>query len=401
MDLHSKMPFWLIKNGLIQSFPALNTHLQTEVAIIGAGITGALVGYHLAKAGVQVALLEKRHAGMGSTSASTALLQYEIDTHLTQLAAWFGEEKAARSYHLCLDSILKLKNLCNELNISNEFQLKKSFYYASRGRDVKKLQQEYKLRRKHGIELEYLERKEIEQLFPFSAPVALLSEVGGQVDAYQLTHGLLHEIIKLGGNVHNQSEIKDIHYHSDAVELTTYDNYKISAKRIVIAAGYESQRYLHQKVENLNSSYAIVSEPMPEAQFWYENCLIWETARPYLYMRTTSDNRVLVGGRDENFYNPEKRDRLIDKKSRQLEADFIKLFPDVPFKTDFRWAGTFSETKDGLPYIGRSKERPLTYFALGFGGNGITFSWIAAEIIRDLYLGKSNADASIFSFDRM
>lgn len=400
MNLHSKNPFWLTKNGLVQSFPSLKENIKTDVAIIGAGITGALVGYYLAKAGVQVTLLERRHAGMGSTSASTALLQYEIDTHMTQLAEWFGEEKAARSYQLCLDAILKLQDLCNDLNISQEFQLKKSFYYASRQRDVKSLQKEYELRRKHGIELEYLERKEIEKLFPFSTPAGLLSDVGGQVDAYQMAHALLRKLPEMGGCVHNQTEIKDIRYYDNDVELTTEDDYKIQAKRLVIAAGYESQMYLKQKVENLNSSYAIISEPMPEQDFWYENCLVWETARPYLYMRTTSDYRILIGGRDEKFYNPDKRDRLIEKKAAQLEADFKKLFPDVPFKRDFQWAGTFSETKDGLPYIGESPERPLTYFALGFGGNGITFSLIAAELIRDLYVGKVNKDAEIFAFDR-
>lgn len=400
MDLHSKTPFWLVKNGLVQSFPSLKENLQTDVAIIGAGITGALVGYHLAKAGVQVALFERRHAGMGSTSASTALLQYEIDTHLTQLTEWFGEEKAARSYQLCLDAILKIQKLCKELNIDNEFQLKKSFYYASRKRDVKSLQEEYKLRRKHGIELEYLEKKEIEKLFSFSAPAGLLSKVSGQVDAYKMAHALLGKLPEMGGSVHNQTEIKDIRYHNDWVELRTEDDCQIRAKRLVIAAGYESQTYLKQKVENLNSSYAIISEPMAKQDFWHDNCLVWETARPYLYMRTTSDYRILIGGRDEKFYNPDKRDRLIEKKAEQLEADFKELFPDVPFKRDFQWAGTFAETKDGLPYIGESPERPLTYFALGFGGNGITFSLVAAEIIRDLYLGKANKDAELFTFTR-
>lgn len=401
MDLHSKTPFWLVKSGLVQSFPSLKTNLETDVAIIGAGITGALVGYHLAKAGVKVALFERRHVGMGSTSASTALLQYEIDTHLTQLAAWFGEAKAARSYQLCLDAILKLQDLCNELNISNEFQLKKSFYYASSKRDVKSLQKEYELRRKHGIKLEYLEKKEIEKLFPFSAPAGLLSKVSGQVDAYKMTHALLGKLPEMGGSIYNQTEIKDIRYHNDGVELRTEDDCQVRAKRLVIAAGYESQTYLKQKVENLNSSYAIISEPMPEQDFWHENCLVWETARPYLYMRTTSDYRILIGGRDEKFYNPDRRDRLIEKKAEQLEKDFKKLFPAVPFKRDFQWAGTFSETEDGLPYIGESKERPLTYFALGFGGNGITFSLIAAEMIRDLYLGKANKDVEIFAFDRV
>jgi glycine/D-amino acid oxidase-like deaminating enzyme len=128
--------------------------------------------------------------------------------------------------------------------------------------------------------------------------------------------------------------------------------------------------------------------------------LIWETATPYLYLRTTNDNRILIGGKDIPFTNPVKRDRLINQKTKTLERSFTKLFPEIGFKTDFKWAGAFASTKDGLPYIGSIPQKPHTYFALGFGGNGITFSAIAANIIRDLLAGKKNADAGIFSFDR-
>ena len=88
------------------------------------------------------------------------------------------------------------------------------------------------------------------------------------------------------------------------------------------------------------------------------------------------------------------------QKTKSLERSFAKLFPQIEFKTDFKWAGTFASTKDGLPFIGSIRQRPHTYFALGFGGNGITFSAIAADLIKDLLAGKKNKDAAIFHFDR-
>ncbi|MND85941.1 Glycine oxidase [compost metagenome] len=72
----------------------------------------------------------------------------------------------------------------------------------------------------------------------------------------------------------------------------------------------------------------------------------------------------------------------------------------IDFKTEFSWTGTFSSTPDGLPFIGPYKKLANSYFALGFGGNGITFNVIAAEIIRDLILKRSNQDAHLFRFDR-
>lgn len=76
------------------------------------------------------------------------------------------------------------------------------------------------------------------------------------------------------------------------------------------------------------------------------------------------------------------------------------MFLDLPFKVDYSWGGTFIETDDGLPYIGSIKQLSHTYFALGYGGNGITFSQLAADILADLLLGRKNKDAEIFSFDR-
>jgi glycine/D-amino acid oxidase-like deaminating enzyme len=94
------------------------------------------------------------------------------------------------------------------------------------------------------------------------------------------------------------------------------------------------------------------------------------------------------------------RDRKLDKKCQKLLKRFTTMFPQIPLEVAYSWAGTFGETKDGLAYIGATPDFPNGYFALGYGGNGITYSLIAAEIIRDLLLDKPNRDAEIFRFDR-
>jgi glycine/D-amino acid oxidase-like deaminating enzyme len=133
---------------------------------------------------------------------------------------------------------------------------------------------------------------------------------------------------------------------------------------------------------------------------WFRRSLIWETGSPYLYMRTLPDGRIIVGGEDEPFVNPARRDGLITQKTRILVEKFRRLFPDIKMEVAYAWAGTFGGTKDGLPYIGTPREAPHTYFALGYGGNGITYSLIAGEIIRDAFLGRRNRDAAIFRFGR-
>jgi glycine/D-amino acid oxidase-like deaminating enzyme len=91
---------------------------------------------------------------------------------------------------------------------------------------------------------------------------------------------------------------------------------------------------------------------------------------------------------------------MLRSKSRLLQRRFERLVPTVGWDTAYTWAGTFGESKDGLAYIGETPEYPHAYFALAYGGNGISFGVIAAGIIRDLYLGRPNADTAIFRFGR-
>jgi glycine/D-amino acid oxidase-like deaminating enzyme len=400
MDLRSNAPFWLLKHGILNSYPSLPTSTRADVAIIGAGITGALMADHLCKAGFDVLMLDRRHAGHGSTAASTALLQYEIDTPLHKLIPLVGEQHAVRSYMLCLEAIHRMGVIAGKFK-DVEFVKKPSFQFASFRKHVEDLRKEYTLRRQHGIStVHWLEESDVRKKYAFAAPAGLLSSDGAELDCYHLTHALLSANQRRGLRVYDNTEVVRIRHQKRGVELLTASGHNVTARKLIICCGYESQRYIPTVIESQHSTYAIVSEPFDKRNFWHRNSLIWETAMPYLYIRTTSDKRILIGGKDDDFYQPNKRDARIPQKRQQLEHAFRKLFPDIPFKTDFSWAGTFCGTKDGLPYIGSIRQRPHTYFALGFGGNGITFSVIAAAIVRDLLLGKSNPDSKIFTFNR-
>jgi glycine/D-amino acid oxidase-like deaminating enzyme len=148
------------------------------------------------------------------------------------------------------------------------------------------------------------------------------------------------------------------------------------------------------------STYAFISEPLADLRWWKDRALIWGTGDPYPYMRTTSDNRVLVGGEDDKVLDPKRRDKQIAGKTGLLLRRFHGLFPNIGLEPAFAWAGAFGSTKDGLGYIGPHACFPRAWFALGFGGNGITFSEIASQILPDLFLGRRNEDEKIFRFER-
>lgn len=400
MDLRSHYPYWLLKHGIIRSYPSLTEDAATEIAIIGGGISGALTAWYLHHAGFRVVLVDRRHIGMGSTAASTSLLQYEIDTPLHRLVPMIGERNAVQSYLLCRQAIDDIGAIARHVKGKGLFLRRPSFQFATFKKDTGSLKEEFLLRKKHGISLQWLEESDIREKYGFRKAAGLLSEDGAELDAYGLTHALLEKCISGGMQVYDHTAVTDIHHTKKGVELVTGGGQKIKAQKLVIACGYESQQYIPFPVQQLHSTYVVISEPFSQTEFWYRNSLIWETNQPYLYLRTTADNRILAGGKDVMFSDPLKRDRLLPAKAKALERSFAGLFPSIPFRTDFKWAGTFAVTKDGLPYIGSIRQHPDTYFALGFGGNGITFSLLAAQLIRDSMKGKKNEAAGLFAFDR-
>ena len=178
------------------------------------------------------------------------------------------------------------------------------------------------------------------------------------------------------------------------------DRGEIRSRWVVYAMGYEMPPALREGMVALRSTYALVTEPLEDLGPWKGQCIVWETARPYAYMRATEDARVMIGGADMPFKDPAWRDRFIPDRTRRLEKQIAKWLPTLETQTAFTWAGTFGETRDGLPYVGPMPDCPQALYALGYGANGITFGAIAAKIVADLCMGRPNDDAEIFRLDR-
>jgi len=400
MKLSSGYPLSLIKNGLLFSYPKLERDIKTDVLVLGGGISGALAAHYLIQEGIDCTLVDARTIGLGSTCASTSLLQYEVDTPLHQLIKIVGEKKAVRSYKLVTSAIAKLAAIAAKTGM-RDFEMKKSLYYAAYKKDISYLKKEFESRKKYGFGVKWLEEDQVLKQFGFSSPGGILSDVAATTDAYLLTHRLLQYNINKGLKVYDRTQVVSIKHNRRNVQLKTQEKFIITAKKLVYATGYEVVDFISKPIVKLTSTYAIASEAFNSPlKLGKTDALLWNTAKPYLYLRSTNDNRIIIGGRDEEFFSHFKRDKLIPEKTKQLQKDFKKIFPLIPFKTEFSWAGIFGSTKDGLPYIGSYKKLPNSFFALGFGGNGITFSQVAGEIIASLIKGKKNKDVSIFSFDR-
>ncbi len=399
MKLHSSHPFWPLVHGLLTVVPPLGHDLECAVLVVGTGITGALVADTLCSAGVDVAVIDKRDLAQGSTSASTALLQYDIDVPLVTLERQMNPAFARRAYQAGAEAIELLGHRCRSLPEAR-FARRSSLYFTRDGDDIGFMKSELEARRRAGFDVRWLGARQLRDDWGIAAPGAIHSTQAAQVDPYALTHALLRACLGRGVPIYDRTELVGIEEDARGVSIFT-DRARIRARWLVMATGYESVAWIKQRVVDLDSTFALVSEPVDESMIWRERSMIWEHADPYLYARWTDDNRLLLGGADIGFKNETWRDRLIKNKTRALLRDMKSLCPGLRFEPAFAWAGTFGKTADGLAYIGASGERRRVLFALGFGGNGITYSQIASRMILEQVQGRTHPDAAIFSFNRL
>jgi len=402
MDLKSGYPFWSIRNGLMRAFPRLQQDLRCDVAVIGGGITGALIADELVRHGHEVAVLEQREIGWGSTSASTALLQYEIDVPLVELSRLLGPAPAEQAYLACAAAIDQLHERASAVG-QVDFRRNDSLYYASRRRDVAQLRAELEARRRIGLEVDWLDPMALWRDYGVRAPAALLSRQAARIDPYRMTYRLLGECVSAGAAVHDRTAVTTIEATARGVRLHTADGARVHAGHLIVAAGYAGQQWLSQRVARNRSSYAFVTDPLDDREAGaLRHTMMWETARPYLYLRGTADGRIIAGGEDDDIDLPARRDARVLSKAAKLCRKIGKAMPDLRLRPVFAWGGTFAETADGLPFFGAHAEHgSRVLFAMAYGGNGITYSMLGAGLLRATIERRAHPLAELFGFGRL
>jgi len=401
MDLKSGYPYWIVKNGLLGAFPTLRADRHCDVLVVGAGITGALIADRLSDTGLDVCVIDRREAAWGSTSASTGLLQYEIDTELQELCDRFGEADAVLAYRSCEKAVTALVRLARQLG-GIDVRRMRSLYYASHWYHRSRLLSEAKLRGAHGFGLRVLDAAQTRERFGIDAAVSLLTTIAAEVDPYQMARRLLRRVVRRGGHVYDRTAMAAFHARRGGVDVELAEGRTIRCRHLVLAAGYEGQHHLAQSVAHNRSSYAFVSEPVEGGLGALRDCLVWESARPYLYVRSTRDGRLIVGGEDDRIDIPIRRDASVARKAARLRDRIQHVVQGLSIEPAFAWAGTFAETRDGLPFFGPHEQHgPRVHFAMAYGGNGITYSLIGSEILAASLHGRSHPCAELFSFTRL
>jgi glycine/D-amino acid oxidase-like deaminating enzyme len=400
--IRSSSPYWLMRDGRGDARPELHEQVECDVAVIGAGITGALIADALVATGQRIVILDSRDVALGSTAATTALLQYEIDTHLVDLAARLGADAAGRAYLACAASFEIFEQRFPELLQSSNYRRVPSLYLASNARAVPVLQAELAARRALGFQCTWLEQGELAGRFGCRRPGAILSALGAQMDPVRFTQGLVASLERHGVRLFARSRVIGITERGDRLRLEIEGGASVEAAHVVVAAGFESMEFLPRPVADIDNTYALATEPLRDRSRALTLPMLWESARPYLYMRGTPDGRFIVGGEDVPFKDPLAREALLGRQVLRLAARFRELFGAELPPIGFAWGGSFARTPDGLPFIGRAPGmHPALLFALCYGGNGITYSVQAGAMIRAAVEGRSHELDTVFGFSRV
>lgn len=394
--LHAGRSVWSDTRHPPLAVHVLKNSLRCDVAIVGAGISGAFMAHALSRRH-DVVVLDRREPAMGSTHASTAMLQYEIDTPLTKLADRIGPAKAVRAWRCSFRATQDLIRMVRAEKIACGLGERSALYLAGNAMGARGLEKEARARNRAGLSCEFLPAKELRARYGIDRTGAIFSTGAAVADPVALARGLLRKARGQGARLFAPCDVRSVMATRHGVMLDAGSHF-VEAKYVVFCTGYESVKGLPSRGTRITSSWAAATAPHAGYPAWLDRTLIWEASKPYLYTRTDGQGRLIVGGEDAELDSPSYRAETLGRKAKRLADKTHRLLAGITPQWTHAWAGAFGESDDGLPIIDAAPGLPGCFVVKGFGGNGTIYSMIAARMMPGLIGGRRPADADIFRF---
>ena len=381
-------------------YPYLTKDIDTDVCIIGGGITGAITSYYFSRENINCVLLEKRRIAHLSTSITTSLLQYELDDNLSDLKEYTNLEDVIRSYNLGLIALDEIDKFIKEYGNNCNYKKRDTLLYTAKKDEINAMKIEYDYRKNNNFDVEYI--NEENNKFSFDLKAGILSKNGGaEIDPYKFTHEMLKVSQNNGLRVYENTEVIDLKYHKEYIEVITEFGNIVKAKKVIVATGYNTKLFTDRNFATKTTTFNIATKPIKNFNGWYEKVLIRDNSDPYNYLRTTFDNRIIIGGEDVDFIPDIFDENLANKKYDILENRLKSMFSNIKdIEIDYKYCGTFASTLDNLGFIGEDTKHNNLWYNLGYGENGILFAILGGMMLSKLYHGERDKDMKLFKVDR-
>jgi glycine/D-amino acid oxidase-like deaminating enzyme len=361
------------------------------------------------RAGVSIALVESHEIGRGSTLASTALLMQEPDRDFTDLARRFGP-RATRDIWMALGRATHgLAGTIRKLKLDCDLRARDSVYFTVDPKRIAGLRKEFEKRKGAGRPGRWLSPAALHHMTGIHAQGAIATSGNAEVNPIGACHGFVKASVARGAKVFERSAARDVVTSANGVTVHTPGG-TIGAKAVVIATGYARPGFepLVGRFK-LKDTYVIATRRLParlRRTISRSRAMAWDTDRPYHFLRWTEDGRLLIGGVDTTHRTVKGSRRRIANARARLSSFLGQIHPLLASeRAEYAWEGVFAETPDGLPYIGTHSRFPKHLFALGYGGNGMTASFLAATLLVRVYrrMGRASAQdrtLDLFAFNR-
>jgi glycine/D-amino acid oxidase-like deaminating enzyme len=403
--LRTGTSYWIDQfAGTAPRHPVLKGTRHVDIAIVGGGITGCLAAHAFVSAGFSVLVLEADRIGRGSTAASTALVMQEPDKDLRDLTARYGTRRAREVWLESAKSVRGLVALIRRCRITAGLEQVRSVYWTPHTDVASDLRRELRRRRAVGIAGRWLSPSALTRLIGVAGAGGILTNGNAQVDPYRACLGLAERLRAAGVKIYERSPVRRVRGSSRAVSIDL-DAGEVTAQWAVIATGYATPEFKPLAGRfRMSSTYVITTAQIdpPLRRSMGASLMWWDTETPYHYSRWTPDRRVLFGGRDIPQVSERRRATVLSQQTEHLKADLARVYPWLGHTSvDYAWDGLFATTKDGLPYIGTHRRYPRQLFALGYGGNGMTFGFLAAQVLVRTVRGVPTDSDRFFGFHRI
>ncbi|HUS19534.1 MAG TPA: FAD-dependent oxidoreductase [Terriglobales bacterium] len=384
----------------VPSFPTVDSDISCDVCIIGAGIAGLSIGYHLAVGGQQVVIIDDGPITGGETSRTTAHLTSAIDDRYFEMERLHGESGSRLAYESHQAAIERIAQIVQEEGIDCDFRRLEGYLFLSEDDKQATLQKELAAAHRAG----FTDVKLVDQA-PGTAqggvPLvpALRFPRQGQFHVLKYLNGLVRAIERRGGRIFANTHAESVAGGIPA-EIKVAGGHRILSKAIVVATNTPVNDWVEIHTKQMPYRTYVVAGRV--ARNSIPMALYWDTGDPYHYIRLqdSGDNDyeyLIVGGEDHKTGQADDGER----RFRALEDWARARWPMIE-QFDMRWSGQVMETQDGLGFIGRNPlDKDNVYIATGDSGMGMTHGTIAGMLISALILKGDHPWAKLYDPSRI
>lgn len=375
------------------SYPVQSNEIQKaefDVAIVGGGITGITLGLLLQTQGRKCIILEAKNLCFGTTGGTTAHLNTLLDNPYSSIIKDFGKENAQLVARAASEAVALIESNVFAYKIDCGFEKTSAYLFSQDEKQTKELNDIYDACNDVGVESTFSSGIPV----PFNFRKALAVPGQGKFHPVRYVHSLAKAFEDLGGIILEQCRVTGVEEDEIISVETTID--KVKAKSLVYATHIPPGiNLLHLRCPAYRS-YAMAVKLQDQN---YPSGLSYDMYDPYHYYRTQEvdgEQYLIVGGEDHKT----GENTNTNKCFLQLESHIRSNFQVA--EISHRWSSQYYEPVDGLPYIGKLPgARENVFVATGYGGNGMTYSHVAALELSDIILGKGSRYADLFSPGRI